>query len=150
MLLSGGDGYYSREITIEDTQFKLRELEDAETLAADEKAARVDALQEEANRLFERNKKQSLPEKDRDRLRELGRLNVVALSEFIDCVVSHGVVGWSLQEQCTPANVVRLPRRVKAQLSKAILQDTNYTSGLTKEEADFLASSSADSPAANQ
>jgi len=144
MLLKGEEGYYCPpEVEFGGEKFKVRELEDLEAETWDQGAQELIQLQTEAARISERMSPQpgkpfrAPNEKDLGRLNEVGRKITGITQRQTDFLVSHGLVAWSLEQDCTPENALRLPPVVKAALAERIAKDTTLTFG----EADFLAGS---------
>lgn len=131
MKLRGDDGYFSRTVTIDGTKFNIRELDDdayAAFIAANHQIVKESG--ELAGSVTEDPLALALQSLDAVKVPALMR----QAWDSVDAVLVAGVVGWTLPgHECTPETVVLLPNRVKRELMREILRDTQ----LDNEEQDF-------------
>lgn len=146
--LSGSEGYYCRELKFEGTQYagttiRVRELSDD---ALGEFLRSVAAARE--HMMAKLTAKGAISAEIAERLQSLPTDDVVGLGRLMDevldpeeqigalqaqraavnIVCTEGVVSWDIPtEDCTPANVARLPNAVKAIVAQAIIRDTVLT-----------------------
>ena len=121
--LKGSNGYYSREVEISGSVFRIRELTDDELAQFGGGVTGLQAQIEEAGDVTGA---------------EVVTKGIALVADgwaVIDGVLRAGLVGWDIEgAECTPENVVLLPNVVKRALSREIIAD----SGLTNEEEAFL------------
>jgi len=117
--LKGSNGYYSREVEIGGSVFRIRELTDEELA---QYGGSMEALQEQIEEV---------------RGGEAGESTTAGLAvisdgwRVVDQVVGMGLVGWDLEGAvCTAANAALLPNFVK----RALLAEIIGESGLTNAE----------------
>ncbi|MCD6351356.1 MAG: hypothetical protein J7M26_04460 [Armatimonadetes bacterium] len=159
--LRGQDGYYSREVQIGGTKFRIRELDD-ETL---DRVADIERQIRETLEGFGWTPQRALavmrmgnaalesPELA-EALGELAqappdvaRTLRTLQKQRRDLIVTHGLVGWDLLDTpFAPDEAVRLPEWVKATLADEIMRD----SLMPESTQDFLPSSPGPSPQGNR
>lgn len=125
--LQGHDGYYSREVTVQGTLFRIRELPD-NTFQAFLAASK--AIGDKIGDLSRDPMTSSIDDLPPETVVAV----IKARREAVDIVMRDGVVGWNIPEvECSPETSVLLPTQVKLSLLNAILADTV----LQPEEAAF-------------
>ena len=134
IMLQGQEGYFSREVALEGSTFKIRELGDQELLAhlgAIAELRRLSGIEgvTAIPDIMEKSRVAGLTMPPEEQV----ALNT-ALRSCVDTIIAPGVVGWDLTAECTPDNRLLLPNWVKVQLAKEIMRDTN----LSEEEEGFL------------
>ena len=136
IVLKGQEGYYSRIVTIEGTEFRIRELDD------DELGLFLRLVQEAG-------KVAGVPDLSPDDIADGGAMEqllrsltpdqqVAALRaqrDALDHVLTMGIVSWTIAGvECTPQARTTLPPRCKVPLARAIIADTI----LSEDEEAFL------------
>jgi hypothetical protein len=135
--LRGHDGYYSREVEVDGTTFRIQELRDDQV----EELARIES---QIRRLLEDMGvtgdllRRAMGEDDPEATAEIARLlsqldgRQDALAQLRtlqrerrDYIVARGLVGWDIAGVAFQAELsAALPEWVKARLAREILQDT--------------------------
>ena len=121
--LKGSEGYYSREVEIDGSAFRIREMVDEELRQF---GGGIDSLQTEITTAAGAETEPKVSTGIEITSKAWG---------VIDRVLRVGLVWWGIAgADCTPENVVLLPNHVKRMLYREIIAD----SGLTNEERAVL------------
>lgn len=132
------EGYYSREIQIGGTTFRIRELDEGELEGLWEIESQLRAKLQALGLLAERDRSPDDPSlvarlagASRDDVKAVQKLQ----ARWRDYIVQHGLAGWDIPDTpFAPERAVLLPNWVKARLAQEIIRD----SVLPESVADFL------------
>jgi hypothetical protein len=129
--LRGAEGYYAAQANIEGLELYYRELtpeEYREFMEKQREAQGASGMKVTADMLTDRAAFEvAATTRGLEMTPEQQSSALQATWDAIDCVVGHGMVKWSLEAPCTPENVARLRNRIKRQLFRLILQETQRT-----------------------
>jgi len=130
--LRNEEGYYSREMTIEGSKFYVRDLGehydefiDRNAVIAAESGIVAEGL-DMATMLARVIERTAAPDAQHATRRRL--------EEFFDWLLEVGLVKWNLPPECIPENTTLLPARLKSELGRAIVAESD----LSLQEGNFL------------